>query len=335
MLPSTCKRAYIRSTGCYVPERKVSNNELTKTLDTSDEWIFSHTGIHNRHIAADDQAASDLAVFAADRALENARMKAGEVDLIIVATTTPDFLGFPSTAAIVQHKLGAKHAGAMDLSAACTGFIYGIETARCFIEAGSMGNILVIGSEVYSRIVDWTDRNTCVLFGDGAGAALVSANDGHPESWMSRSLLKADGNGADYLKVLGGGGSSVERDANEARGCSPYIVMAGRKVYTFAVRVICETIERLLEENGLTLDDVSYIIPHQANVRIVEAAGKRMGIPQETFYMNINEFANTSAASIPIAMCEMERKGLLSRGNLVVTIGFGGGLTYGGNIMYW
>ncbi len=325
-------KACIRSVGAFVPSNKVSNDELAKTVDTSDDWIYSHTGIHNRHIASDDMAASDLAINAALSAFKKTDISPKDLDLILVATATPDYLGFPSTAAIVQEKLGASRAAAMDISAACTGFIYALETAKAFIESGSAKNALVIGSEVLSRIVDWTDRDTCVLFGDGAGAAVLTGNQDSPESNIRHSILRSDGSGADYLMVKGCGS---RRPENDGKVSHPYIHMDGRKVYMFAVKALCETVKFLLDDNNEHIDDIAYIVPHQANIRIIEAAAKRMKIPQDKFFTNIAEFANTSAASIPIALNEMDEKNLLKRGDMILTIGFGGGLTYGGNLIHW
>jgi 3-oxoacyl-[acyl-carrier-protein] synthase III len=325
-------KAYIRSVGAFVPAKRVSNDELAKTVDTSDEWIYSHTGIKNRHIASDREAASDLALQASEIAIEASGIPAKDIDLILVATATPDYVGFPSTAAIIQHQLGAKDAAAMDITAACTGFIYALETAKAFLESGSATNALVVGSEVLSRIVDWKDRDSCVLFGDGAGAAVLTDNADSPVSNIRHSILRADGSGADYLLVAGGGS---RRPVNMDKIDHPYIHMNGRKVYTFAVKALCETVERLLRENNEHIDDIAYIVPHQANIRIIEAAAKRMKIPMGKFYTNINEFANTSAASIPIALNEMNNKSLLKRGDMILTIGFGGGLTYGGNLIHW
>lgn len=325
-------KAFIRSVGAYVPPRKVSNDELAKIVDTSDEWIHSHTGIHNRHIAADDMAASDLATKAAEKALEISGLDQSEIDLIIVATSTPDYLGFPATACIVQNSIGAQNAAAMDVMAACTGFIYGLETAKNFIEAGSARNAIVVGSEVLSRILDWKDRDTCVLFGDGAGAVVLSENSEQPKSNIRHSILRSEGSGADYLFVAGGGSKSPENPDKVTR---PFIQMNGRKVYNFAVKALCDTIRRLLDDNSENIEDIAYIVPHQANVRIIEAAAKRMSIPMEKFYTNIQEYANTSAASIPLALCEMDQKNLLRRGDMILIIGFGGGLTYGGNLIHW
>ncbi len=302
-------------------------------VDTSDEWIVSHTGIKSRHIAADNEAASDLAVEACTRALDLSKTAADDIDFIILATSTPDFPGLPSTACVVQDRLGCANAAAMDVIAACTGFIYALETARAFIKSGSARKILVVGSEVYSKIINWEDRNTCVLFGDGAGAAVVSAvEDG--ENHIMDSYLRSKGSGAESLYRCAGG-SRNPFGAGATAPADLYLSMDGRRVYVFAVQAIIETIQVLLDRNGLRIDDLDWIIPHQANVRILEAACKRAGWPQEKFFVNIAEYANTSAASIPMAMREMEQKELIRRGQLILTVGFGSGLTYGGNLLRW
>jgi len=326
--------AVIRSTGTYVPVRRLSNDELPKDLDTSDEWIVSHTGIRYRHLAAEDQAASDLAVEASRKALHRGAIEPDEIDLILMATATPDFVGFPATACIVQDKLGARNAAAMDITAGCTGFIYGLETARGFIASGFSRNVLLIGAEVLSRHIDWQDRDTCVLFGDGAGAVVVGADASAQPTGVLDSYIRSDGSGARLLERTAGGsrfpflpGNTPPRDL--------YLKMEGRQVYSFAVRVIVETIQLLLERNKLSVEQIRYIIPHQANIRIIEAAAKRAKIPIEKFYINIQEFANTSAATIPIALAEMQGKHMLEPGVLLLTVGFGAGLTYGGNLIRW
>jgi 3-oxoacyl-[acyl-carrier-protein] synthase-3 len=302
----------------------MANQEFASFLDTTDEWIFSHTGIRYRHIAAPDQAPSDLAFEAGRKALDRAGVPAQELDLILLATATGDFLGFPSVACIVQDRLGAGNAAAMDIVAGCTGFIYGLEIARNFIVAGGARKVLVLGAEVLSRIVDWKDRNTCVLFGDGAGAALLTADDSGSERGVLYSLLRADGSGSRLLeRTHGGTRYPLLSGSNPAD--TAYLRMEGRQVYNFAVKVMSEGV----------IDDVSYIVPHQANVRIIEAAAKRSKIPMDKFFVNISEYANTSAASIPIALSEMQCKGLLKEGDLIVTFGFGAGLTYGGNLIRW
>jgi len=324
--------AAVRSVGSYLPKKRLSNGDLSRTIETSDEWIYSHTGIRARRIAADDEATSDLAVAAARRALAAADFAAERLDLILVATATPDYNGFPSTASIVQERLHAVSAAAMDLSAACTGFVYAVETASNFIKAGAAHHVLVIGSEILSRIVDWRDRNTCVLFGDGAGAMLLSGEEGEAGG-VIRSFLRSEGKGAEYL-VIPEGGSRHPFHTGTTRSEDLCVHMNGRKVYNFAVGAIGETIEALLG-NDFALSDLAYIVPHQANIRIIEAAAERFSIDPSRFYVDIEEFANTSAASIPIAVAEMDRKGLLKRGDLILTVGFGGGLTYGGNLIRW
>jgi len=326
--------AVIRSTGTYVPGRRMPNTELPKHLETSDEWIVSHTGIRNRHLAADDQATSDLAVEAARKALHRAQMLSTELDMILVATATPDFVGFPATACIVQDKLGASNAAAMDLTAGCTGFIYGLETAKGFVASGFARNVLLIGAEVLTRHIDWQDRNTCVLFGDGAGAVVVSAQEGPEPTGVLATHVRSDGSGARLLERTAGG-SRFPFQSGVTAQADTYLKMEGQKVYNFAVRVIVETIQVLLEKGGLDVGQLKYIVPHQANVRIIEAAAKRSHIPLEKFYINIQEFANTSAATIPIALAELQGKHMLEPGDLVLTVGFGSGLTYGGNLLRW
>jgi 3-oxoacyl-[acyl-carrier-protein] synthase-3 len=292
--------AVIRSTGTYVPTRRLSNDELPKHLDTSDEWIVSHTGIRYRHLAADDQAASDLAVEASLKALHRGSIEPEQIDMILMATATPDFVGFPATACIVQQKLEARNAAAMDITAGCTGFIYGLETARGFLVSGFARHVLLIGAEVLTRHLDWQDRNTCVLFGDGAGAAVVGADASTEPTGVLDTYIRSEGSGARLLERTAGGsrfpfmpGNTPQRDV--------YLKMDGRQVYNFAVRVIVETIQLLLDRNRLSLEQIKYIVPHQANIRIIEAAAKH----------------------------------LLEPGDLVLTVGFGAGLTYGGNLIRW
>jgi 3-oxoacyl-[acyl-carrier-protein] synthase III len=320
----------IKGTGSYLPERVVHNNDLAEIMDTSDEWIYSHTGIHQRHIVKDDWACSDMAVEAAKDALKDAGITEKDIDMIIVSTVTGDYNGFPSTAAVVQHKLNAPQAAAMDVSAACAGFIYGLETARGFLLSGTAKRVLVIGSEILTRISDWEDRSTCVLFGDGAGAAVVEL-DGD-RCW--ESSLHAEGSGFDKLKRELGG-SAFPLKEGETIGKNAFLKMDGQAVYLFAVRSVGQAIKEVLEKAGLTIDDVDHIIPHQANMRIIEAVSKRNKIDLNKFYMNIERTANTSSASIPLALDEMNKKGLLKRGEKIILCGFGGGLTYGGILLEW
>ncbi len=310
----------------------MTNDELATMVDTSDEWIYSHTGIRERRIAADGQATSDLAIEAAQKALDRAGVGAEEVDQILVATSTPDYLGFPATASLVQHALGATKAGAMDVVAACSGFVYGLETARAFIAAGTARYVLVVGAEVFSRILDWTDRNTCILFGDAGAAVLVGPSPSSlPEPWFAPSLLRSDGEGGPALLRPAGG--TRQPVANVPRELA--VFMDGRRVYSFAITVVKDIILDILTRNGFTLDDVDWVVPHQANVRIVASAAQRLGLPLERFYLNMEFYANTSGASIPLAMAEMEDRGLLQRGQLIVTVGFGAGLSWGANLFRW
>ena len=326
-------RAQISAVGAYLPEKRMANEEFTKFLDTSDEWIVANTGIRYRHVARDNQAASDLGYEAAIDTLKKASLSPEDIDLILVATATPDYRGFPSTACIIQDKLGAKNAGAFDIMAACTGFVYGLETARNFVIGGSARNVLLVATEVYSRVLDYTDRKTCVLFGDGAGAVLISNGQaGAQDRGILDSILGSDGSKAHTLTIPGGSRPCPhKKDENH----SHFLTMDGRPVYNFAVRVINEVIETLLKRNNLKISDLAHIVPHQANIRIIQSAAKRLKIPVGMFYTNIHDVANTSAASIPLALAAMIENGKLKPGDLIITVGFGGGLTYGGNLIRW
>ena len=327
-------RAVIEGVDFAVPSKKMANEELAKLVDTSDEWIRSHTGIGNRHIADASVATSDLAYEACRKVLDRTGFPPEKVDLILVATATPDFVGFPSVACIVQNKLGAVNAAAMDVGAGCTGFIYALETARNFVMGGGAKNVLVTGAEILTRIIDWKDRNTCVLFGDGAGAVLVTADSAQGDRGIITSVLRAEGSGASLLQRAVGG-TRTPFVEGETQLQETYLKMDGRQVYNFAARVVSEGIVEMLEANHICQNDIAWIVPHQANVRIIEAAAKRSKIPLEKFFVNIEEYANTSAASIPIALSEMSAKGLLNKGDLILTFGFGAGLTYGGNLIRW
>ncbi len=339
----------IRATGRYVPERRVTNDELALQLETSDEWVRSHTGIGARHLAAPDEFTSDLATKAALAALQSladgdpsldgsVEAAIATIDLIVVATATADYPGFPSVACLVQNALGAKDAGAMDLGAGCTGFAYALDAAAGMLSWNDRRRALVIGAETLSKIANWNDRSTCVLFGDGAGAVVLERSDapskGDGRRGIIRSILKADGSGWEHL-IIKRGGTRAPFVEGEAIGTGNKLEMNGRAVYTFAVKAVTDIMEKLLADEGLTIDDVSRIVPHQANARIVQAAAKRLGFPEEKFYLNIQEYANTSAASIPIALDELNKAGGLARGDLVLTVGFGAGLTYGGNLIVW
>lgn len=309
---------YISAIGLYVPKKTVTNNDLAQFVDTSDEWIRSHTGIEERHIAEKEEMCSDLAVKAALDLFAKSNRSKDEIDGIVVATATADHYGFPSTACIVGEKLGIQGAAAFDIGAGCTGFIYALEVARGMIMSGTMTKALVIGSEKLSDVVNWRDRNTCVLFGDGAGCVLLERTE--EKKGIIDSTLHAEGTGSLAL--------TISQDTRT-------ITMEGRAVYAFAVRAIGDTILELLKRNDLTIEDITWIVPHQANRRIIAACSKRYDINAEIFYMNIERYANTSAASIPLALAEMEEKGLLKSGQKILFVGFGAGLTYGGTLIQW
>jgi len=305
----------------------MANDELSRFLNTSDEWVRSHTGIRFRHVAAEDEKASDLGLHAAQAALAAAALDPAEIDLILVATSTGDYAGFPSTASIIQDRLRARRAGALDLAAACTGYVYALATGAAFVESSAARHVLVIGTEVMTRVLDWSDRGTCVLFGDGAGAAVLSASgaaQGGRDRGILSSILRSDGSGADTLKIAQADGQSKAS-----------VRMEGRPIYNFAVRVMTELVHEVSRTHGAVPGDLKAIVPHQANVRIITAAAKRLGIPADLFYVNMARVANTSAASIPIALAEMSASGRLEPGDLILPLGFGGGLTWGANLIRW
>ena len=318
---------HITGVGSGLPKRLVTNDELAKTIDTTDEWIVSHTGIHARHIADADESSAVLATRAAKVALANAGVKPEELGLVIVTTSTPDYGAFPSCACLVQRDIGAVNAGAFDLFAACTGFIYALEAARSMMQHDGRP-ALVIGADVMSRITDWKDRNTCVLFGDGAGAVVLQASD-HPGG-IRHSILRADGKGSQSLFHEGGC-----RTPQSGPWTAAYVQMNGRAVFNFAVKAFEEIVRDLMTRQGITLDGVRWIVPHQANVRIIEAAARRLDTGLERFYVNIGELANTSAATIPLALDQMLREGKLEAGSTIIMAGFGAGLTWGGSLVEW
>ncbi|WP_458126350.1 beta-ketoacyl-ACP synthase III [Paenibacillus sp. Z3-2] len=321
----------IIGTGKYVPEKILTNSDLEKMVDTNDEWIVSRTGIKERHIAAPDQATSDLAYEAAIKALESAGMTGSDLDLIIVATITPDS-SFPSTACILQDKLGAKGAAAFDLSAACSGFVYGLASATSFIQSGMYNNALVIGADCLSRITDYTDRNTCVLFGDGAGAVVVGEV---PEGRGFKAFdLGAEGAGGGLLQMEGGG-SRLPATAETVENKKHYIYMNGREVFKFAVRVMGTATIEVLRKAGMERTDVDLFVPHQANIRIIQSAMQRLELPEEKVVVNVDKYANTSAASIPLALVEAAEEGRMKAGDTVLMVGFGGGLTWGASVLVW
>ncbi|WP_310794981.1 beta-ketoacyl-ACP synthase III [Desulfofundulus thermocisternus] len=321
----------IWGTGIYVPERILTNADLERMVDTSDEWIRTRTGIRTRYIAAEHEAASDLAIQAARRALEDAGVDAEEIDLVIVATNSPDML-FPATACLVQHALGAREAGAFDVQAGCTGFIYALACGSQFVASGTARTVLVIGTEVLSRLVNWKDRNTCVLFGDGAGAVILGPV---PEGYgILATRLGAEGSGGHLLSLPAGLSRYPASEETLAKN-QHFIHMNGREVFKFAVRVMEEGCREVLQAAGLGLKELDFLIPHQANIRIIEAAAKRFDLPLERVWINVDRYGNTSAASIPIALHEALVAGRIQNGNHVVLVAFGAGLTWGAVLMRW
>jgi 3-oxoacyl-[acyl-carrier-protein] synthase-3 len=312
----------IVGTGSYLPPTVLTNDELSRRVETSDAWIQERTGIRRRHIADKSQASSDLALEASRRALEAAGVAAAEIDLIIVATSTPDYV-FPSTACLLQAKLGVKGCAAFDMQAVCSGFVYALATADSLIKNGTYKKALVVGAEVFSRILDWNDRATCVLFGDGAGAVVLAAGD---KPGIHASALHADGSLAGILSVPGNvcGGSIVG---------SPFLQMQGNQVFKVAVKVLDECAREVVAAAGMTLADVDWLIPHQANVRILEATAKRLGLPREKLVVTVDHHANTSAASVPLALDEYLRAGRIKAGQRVMLQGVGGGFTWGASLV--
>jgi len=314
--------------GSYLPDRVLTNDDLTKIVDTSDEWIVQRTGIKRRHIAADGQVTSDLATKAAERALASAGLTAANIDLIVLATTTPDHT-FPATAVAVQQNLGIQHGAAFDVQAVCTGFVYAMTTADALMKSGHARHALVIGAETISRILDWTDRSTCVLFGDGAGAVVLSAEpgagSGNPRGVLA-SRLRSDGRFQDKLYVDGGVSST---------GTAGHLRMEGKEVFRHAVAMITDVIEDCFAETGYAADDVDWFVPHQANIRIIDASAKKLGIASEKVVRTVQDHGNTSAASIPLALDVAVRDGRIKRGDLVLLEAMGGGFTWGAMLVRW
>jgi 3-oxoacyl-[acyl-carrier-protein] synthase-3 len=327
--------AHIVGWGRYLPDRVVTNDELSHLVDTSDEWIHQRTGSRARHIAAPHETTATLAFEAAARALAVADLHPSQVELIIVATSTPGHV-FPSTACLVQDYLGAGRAGAFDLSAACSGFVYALQMASQSIATGAVRNAVVIGAETMSRVVDWSDRGTCVLFGDGAGAVVLKGSS--VPGGVLGTTLRSDGSGGDLLSLPALYHNPVPIAGAEFahNGHHKNIVdMDGRQVYRFATNVIASSIQDVLKMSQMALEDVALIIPHQANVRIIETAAKKLKLPLEKFYLNLERTGNTSAASIPIALCEAVGEGRLKPDDNVIFVGFGGGLTWGASLVKW
>ncbi len=323
----------IAGVGAYAPERVLTNDDLAKMVDTSDEWIRTRSGIRERHIAATNEACSDLAIQAAQRALADAKVTAADIDLLIIATATPDY-PLPSTACIVQHKLGIPpHATAFDIVAACSGFVYALEIAYGQLLTNRYKCALIIGSEKLSSITDWSDRTTCVLFGDGAGAAVLKKSD-QDGIGIIGSDLGADGELAEYLYTPAGG-SRCPATAKTVEDKGHFLRMKGKEIFKNAVRVMETVAREMVEQHGLTFDQINLVIPHQANVRIVEALAGNLGLPLDRFYVNIDRYGNTSSASIPLALDEARRAGKIKPGDYTLLVAFGAGFTYGSTLIRW
>jgi 3-oxoacyl-[acyl-carrier-protein] synthase-3 len=323
----------ILGTGSYAPERVMTNEDLAKMVDTSDEWIRARSGIRERRIAAPDQATSDLAVVAAQRALDDAGIPASAIDLVIVATITPDS-PMPATACIIQHKLGVPtNAACFDLNAACSGFIYALDTACAMLASGRYQKALVIGAEKLSSVVNWQDRGTCLLFGDGAGAVIIGVSE-TPDIGLIGTKLGALGEDTDLLCIPAGGSRMPITPEAIARG-DHFIKMKGKEVFKLAVRVMEEAARDILEQHGLAATQIGLVIPHQANLRIIDAIAQYLELPVERFFVNVDRYGNTSAASIPIALDEARKAGRIQPGDLTLLVAFGAGLTYGSALIRW
>ena len=321
----------IIGTGSYVPEKVLTNEDLSRIVDTSDEWITTRTGIKERRIAGKDEQTSDMAAKAALKAIEQAKILATEIDLILVATATPDML-FPATACFVQKKIGAKNAACLDISAACAGFLFGIEIAQQFITSHTYDTVLVIGADKLSSITNWTDRNTCVLFGDGAGAAILR-HRGSPHGIIS-THIGSDGQFSDIL-FMPGGGSRCPITRDNAHQNLATIHMTGKEVYKQAVIAMLDASKKALEKAGLSINDIACVIPHQANLRIIEGIADRLGLPLDKFLVNLDRYGNTSAAAVAMALDEANRTGRIKPGDYVLMVVFGGGLTWASTVIEW
>ena len=327
----------ISGTGSYLPARVVTNEEMSARIGSTPEWIFSHTGIASRHVAEESESAATMGTAAARRALESAHLKPEEISMIALATTTPDYSNYPSTACLVQKALGCMPAASFDLSAACSGFVYGLEMVKSYLLCHPGHKALVIGSEVLSRHVDWSDRSSAMLFGDGAAAVVMETADG-PAYHLSASLLGADGNGSDFISRGGGAHKPLSIDflrETVTRMNVPYLQMDGHAVYAFAVRKLAEVVSALCKQVPISSEALDLIIPHQANYRILEAVARRMAFPLEKFYIHLKDVGNTSSASIPLCLDKAVREGTLTTGMRLALAGFGSGLTWAGLLAEW
>jgi len=327
----TERYAHIIGWGMALPERVLTNDDLARMVDTTDEWIASRTGIRERRVAGPKETTGSMAIEAAQAALDNADIEPEDIDLIIVATSTPENI-FPSTACLIQDALGAVNAGGFDLSAACSGFVYALSTGANAVLSGAAKTVLVVGAETMSRVVNWKDRGTCILFGDGAGAFILQGSE-TPGGVLS-SILRADGSGGSSLEIPAGG-SRLPASIDTVRDNLHSIRMDGKEVYRFATRVMASVTQEVVQTAGLQLSDIALIVPHQANKRIIESAARSLGLPEEKFFMNLDRYGNTSAASIPIAVCEAVGQGRIRPNDNIVVVGFGGGLTWGATVIKW
>ncbi len=324
------QKAGILGLGCYLPPKKLTNSDLAKIVETSDEWITSRTGIRERRIASKEVATSDLGVEAARLAIKDAGLSPEDIDLIITATITPD-MAFPATSCIIQDKIGAKNAACFDINAACSGFVFTMVIAQQFVNSGLYDHVLVIGAEKLTSIVDWKDRSTCVLFGDGAGACVVGKSE---DRVIVSSFMGADGSGGHLLSVPAGG-SRLPTTEDTVKNRLHFLKMGGNEVFKIAVRIMVEAATNAIKNAGLGLDDISLFIPHQANMRILLAVAKRLGVSQDKIFMNIEKYGNMSAASTAVALVEAAQENKIKKGEHVVLVAFGGGLTYGASVIKW
>ncbi len=331
-MSSPTSSVIIKGIGSFTPEKILTNDELSKMVDTSDEWITTRTGIKERRIAGKGETAATMGAIASERAIKDAGLEVDDIDLVIVATITPD-MPFPSTACLIQTKLGISNAVCFDIEAACSGFLYLLELGTSLLRGGKKyRNALLIGSEKISSILDWEDRTTCVLFGDGAGAAVVSLSES--EEGLIDFKLGADGNKSDVL-YMPGGGCSLPATLDSIEDGKHFLKMRGREVFKLAVKVMEQSAVEILEQNDLSPDQIQCVIPHQANLRIIESISSRLRIPMERFFLNLEKYGNTSAASIPIALDEAYQSGRLKRGDLILMVAFGAGLTWGATLLKW
>jgi 3-oxoacyl-[acyl-carrier-protein] synthase-3 len=323
----------ISGIGVHVPQRVLTNAEISELLETSDEWIRSRTGIGERRIAADAEAPSDLGACAADRALAMAGLSAQEIDLVVSSSLIPDMV-FPATAALIADRIGARRAGAFDVQAGCTGFVYALATAAAFVGGGMYERVLVVGAEAVSRGLDWEDRRTCVLFGDGAGAVVIEQTSPDASQHVMTFDLGNDGAGAQML-LMPAGAARLPASAETVRDRQHFLKMNGPEVFRFATRTVAQSCQRVLERAGLQVSDIDLFVPHQANVRIIDSAARRLGMPRERVFTNLERFGNTSCASIPLCLAEAMDTGHLARGQRVLLVGFGAGLSWGSAVVTW